>query len=63
MANLWEMVTIVILGVMGMGQIISLGDSSLDIGAFGTSTSGVVEIFFFLVFAAVVFEFIRNYIM
>lgn len=61
MKQLWEMVSIVLLGLMAMGQVISLDASSLDIGAFGTSTGGVVEIFFFFALATVVFTFLRNY--
>lgn len=63
MAELWEVVSLTLLGLFGMGQIVSMDSSSLNIGAFGTSTSGVVEIFFFFAFAAVVFTFLKNYSM
>lgn len=63
MAKLWEVVSLTLLGLFGMGQIVSMDSSSLNIGAFGTSTSGVVEIFFFFGFAAVVFTFLKNYFM
>lgn len=63
MAEIWEMLSLTLLGLFGMGQITSMESSSLDIGAYGTSTAGVVEIFFFFAFAAVVFTFLKNYFM
>lgn len=62
MPTVWEMVSIVFLGLFAMGSIDSLGSSAKDIGVYGTSTGGAAEIFFFLTVAAVVFVALRNYI-
>jgi hypothetical protein len=57
----WRYISITFLGLFALGNIESLGSSAKDIGVYGTSTGGVVEIFFFLVVAAVVFITLKNY--
>jgi hypothetical protein len=61
MTRFWEVVSLTLLGVFTMGQVISLDSAAKNIGAFGTSTSGVVEVFFFFAVAAVVYTAITNY--
>lgn len=61
MKSIWYYLSITLLGIFTLGNIESLGSSAKDIGVYGTSTASVVEIFFFLVVAAVVFISLKNY--
>lgn len=61
MVEVWEVVSLVLLGIFAMGSIDSLSSGAKDVGSYGTSTGSAVEIFFFLFVFAVVAIVIRAY--
>lgn len=61
MVEVWEMVSVVFLGLFAMGNIDNIASSSLDVGSYGTSTGEIGGLFFFLFVFAVVAIMIRSY--
>jgi hypothetical protein len=54
MVKLIEMVSIAFLGLFAMGQVDKLASDLTDIGAYGTSTGSIGELFFFLIIFLVI---------
>lgn len=61
MVKVWEMVSIVFLGLFAMGNIDGVASSSFDVGAYGTSTGDIASLFFFLFVFAVIGIVVRAY--
>lgn len=61
MVKVWEMVSIVFLGLFAMGNIDNISSSSLDVGSYGTSTGDVAGLMFFLFVFAVIGIVVRAY--
>jgi len=61
MVKLIEMVSIVFLGLFAMGQVDNLSSSMTNIGAYGTGTGSVGELFFFLIIFLVIVLVSRAY--
>jgi len=59
--KVWEMVSIVFLGLFAMGNIDNISSGSLDVGAYGTSTGYIAGLMFFLFVFAVVAIVLKSY--
>jgi hypothetical protein len=59
--EVWEVVSITLLGLFAMGSIDGVSSGAKDVGSYGTTTVSAVEIFFFLFVFAVIAIIIRAY--
>lgn len=59
--KVWELVSIVFLGIFAMGNISEVGLSLKDVGSFGTSTGDAAGLLFFLFTFAVIGIAVRIY--
>lgn len=59
--RVWELVSIVFLGLMAMGNIDSVDVGLMDVGSYGTGTGDAVSLMFFLFVFAVIGVSVRTY--
>lgn len=57
-----ETVTVGFFGLLAMGSIDKVASGLKDAGTYGTTTSGAVELFFFLIVFSVIVLVFQNYL-